>query len=137
MFYDYEGMLAEARKIVPERTGQDVKFECPKPDVMIQGNKTTIRNFWELCDCIKRDPAHIIKYLTRELATSANLVENHRLLLTGKFAFPVVNQKINDYVARFVICPACKRHETELRREGRTQVMKCNACGSISSVKNI
>ena len=137
MFYDYESMLARARKLLPERTGEDAKFEWPKPEVLLQGSKTIIRNFGEVCEYLKRDSAHIIKYLTRELATAANFIENRRLILTGKFTFPLVNRRLGEYVEEFVICPACGRHETELQREGRTQVMKCNACGSISTVRSI
>lgn len=109
-------------------------FKVPPLDVVAEGNRTLLRNFAEVCDAIQRKPEHVVKFLTRELATKANL-DGKRLFLMGKFNYNLVNARLQAYVKEFVICPACGRHETELSKDDRITMMKCNACGSKSAVR--
>lgn len=135
-FYSYEEMLSRAKSKLPKATGTEILFQIPKGDVVIEGSKTMIRNFLEICDILQRKPEHLLKYLNRELATPG-LVEGTRLVLKGKLGYSLINQRIGEYVKEFVFCPACGRHETVLIKEDRVTLMKCNACGAVNSVRAI
>jgi len=134
MFYDYDELLGRARQKLPHSSGEDVIFKAPFLDVISEGSRTLLRNFAEVCDIIQRKPEHLMKFLTRELATKANL-DGKRLFLIGKFNYNLVNARLQAYVKEFVICPACGRHETELIKDDRITMMKCNACGASTAVR--
>ncbi|MFH0961649.1 MAG: translation initiation factor IF-2 subunit beta [archaeon] len=135
-FYSYEEMLARAKSLLPKTTGTEVLFQIPKADVVIEGSKTLIRNYLELCDILQRKPEHFLKFLNRELATPG-MIEGTRLVLKGKLGYSLITQRVEEYVKEFVFCPACGRHETTLIKEDRLTMMKCNACGAVNSVRAI
>jgi len=135
-FYSYEEMLKRAKDLLPKTTGTEILFVVPKADVIVEGSKTLIRNYLEICDILQRKPEHLLKYLNRELGTPG-AVEGTRLVLKGKLGYALVNQRVMEYVKEFVFCPACGRHETVLLKEDRITLMKCNACGAQNSVRAI
>lgn len=135
-FHEYDWMLKRAREKLPKTEGKVAKFEIPKAEVLVQGNKTMIRNFGEIADILNRKADHMIKFLAHELGTSGNL-DGTRVFFTGKFGPMTVNQKLESYVKEFVLCPACGRNETQLLREGRISLLRCTACGARSSVRTL
>lgn len=136
-FHDYKTMLDRAMGQVPKSEQlHDVRFECMKADVLLQGSKTIIRNFVEVADSVQRPPHHLIKALSRELGSPGNL-DGKRLFFSGKFNYNLVNNKIGAYVKEFVICPSCGRHETELSKQDRIDVLKCKACGAVNPVRTL
>jgi translation initiation factor 2 subunit 2 len=46
----------------------------------------------------------------------------------------MINEKIQEYVAEFVICKECKKPDTELVKEDRLTFIHCLACGAKKSV---
>ena len=89
------------------------RFSVPEASLLYEGNRTMIRNWKEIEDTLRREGAHILKYLTRELAT-AGTITNLRATLQGKFPTSQVNGVIIRYAKDFVICSACKRPDTEM-----------------------
>ncbi len=80
----YEKLLDRAEKALPEKTGEDVRFKLPAPQLQKSGNRTFFKNFKELSDRCRRDPSHLLKFLNRELATSGN-IDGVQAIFTGKF----------------------------------------------------
>ena len=130
----YEEMLNQAYgKIKPiESTGE--RFEIPKAEGMIEGNKTIITNFKQICDHIRRKCEHLAKFLQRELA-SPGTIEGERLILIKKVPSSRINEKISEYVSEFVICRECKEPDTELIKQGEFMFLHCLACGAKHSVR--
>jgi|SRR3989344_1815490 len=131
---NYEKMLEKARKSLPEHGKSGERFEIPLVKGHIQGNKTIISNFIQICDVFRRDPSHLLKYLLRELA-SPGYIDDTRLILGRKISSSLINAKVQRYAEDFVLCKECKKPDTSLFKEERILMMKCAACGAKHTVK--
>jgi len=133
---DYEKLLEQAYKNIKPIKARE-RFEIPLAKPRLQGNKTIITNFSQITSYLRRSPQHLAKYLSRELATSANLEgeKQERLVLQRKISSERINQKIESYVQEFVICKECKKPDTELIKQGNFTFVHCLACGAKHSVR--
>lgn len=132
----YEQLLNEAyTKIKPVASKID-RFELPKIEGHIEGNKTIISNFRQICSYIRREPDHVMRYLIKTLATSGT-IKGDRLILARKITSRMVNEKLQEYINEFVICKECKKPDTELMKEDRFTFIHCLACGAKKSVSRI
>jgi len=133
---NYEELLEKAyEKIKPVESSID-RFEIPKVTGHVEGNKTIITNFKQICTYVRRDQAHLLKYLFKELASHGS-IKGDRLVLTRKISSTLINDKINSYTQTYVICKECKKPDTELMKEGRFNFVHCLACGAKKSVSKI
>ncbi|MFQ6122996.1 MAG: translation initiation factor IF-2 subunit beta [Candidatus Heimdallarchaeota archaeon] len=127
---DYEQLLDRAIKSLPEtvkKTGS--RFTIPQINVFYEGNRTIIRNWKEIEDTLRRDGSHILKVLTRELAT-AGIISGLRAILQGKFPTSQIERTFERYVKDYVICSACKRPDTEIIKKEKLAFLVCHACGA-------
>ncbi|MGN1363272.1 MAG: translation initiation factor IF-2 subunit beta [Methanobrevibacter sp.] len=131
---DYEDLLNRAIDQLPPEVFETKRFKIPRAYSDIQGNRTFIKNFKDVAERLNRDPQHLLKFLLRELGTAGNL-EGGRAILQGKFTHYVINDRIEDYVDKYVICPECNRPDTKIIREDRIFILKCLACGARAPVK--
>jgi len=132
---NYEQMLEEAYANVKEvECGE--RFEVPKVAGHHEGTKTVITNFFKITACIRRSPEHLIKYLGKELASNGE-ISGERLILSRKLSSKEINEKIEKYINLFVICPRCKKPDTELVNEGNKLFLKCLACGEKHEVHKL
>lgn len=136
MDYNYSDLLNRARSGVPEVTMKKERLELPRLLVSTVGMRTTIANFKEISDTLDRDPQHILKFLTREMATAATYHDG-RAIFQGKFPRDTFERLIGRYMENFVICPVCKRPDTKILKEKRLAFIVCNACGAKSSIKQL
>jgi translation initiation factor 2 subunit 2 len=134
--YDYSELLKRAQAQVPEGTLKRERLELPRLYVTMVGMRTTISNFKEVADMLDRDPQHILKFLTREMATAATYHDG-RAIFQGKFPRDTFERLLQRYMDAFVICPVCKRPDTKITKEKRLSFIVCNACGAKSSVKQL
>lgn len=136
MDYNYNDLLKRARDQVPEGTLKKERLELPRLFVSMVGMRTTIANFKEVADTLDRDPQHILKFLTREMATAATYHDG-RAIFQGKFPRDTFERLLQRYMESFVTCPVCKRPDTSIVKEKRLSFIVCNACGARSSVKQL
>jgi len=136
MTYDYDELLKRARGQVPEVTIKKERLELPRLYVTMVGMRTTIGNFKEISDTLDRDPQHILKFLTREMATAATYHDG-RAIFQGKFPRDTFERLLQRYMEGFVTCPVCKRPDTKIMKEKRLSFTVCNACGAKSSIKQL
>jgi len=134
--YDYDELLKRARAQVPEVTLKRERLELPRLFVSMVGMRTTIANFREVADTLNRDPQHILKFLTREMATAATYHDG-RAIFQGKFPRDTFERLLQRYMEAFVTCPVCKRPDTKVLKEKRLSFLICNACGAKSSIKQL
>jgi translation initiation factor 2 subunit 2 len=133
---EYEKMLDRIYAGLPKRTLSKERFEMPRAESLVQGKKTIIKNFSAIAKTIKRDEKHMFKFITKESA-SAGATEEGRLILNGKFSETQINELIKNYITQFVLCPECKKPDTQIKVMRGVKVLKCEACGAISSVKGL
>ncbi len=136
MNYNYDDLLKRARSEIPEVTLKKERLELPRLFVTMVGMRTTISNFKEVADTLDRDPQHILKFLTREMATAATYHDG-RAIFQGKFPRDTFERLLARYTESFVTCPVCKRPDTKFVKEKRLSFIVCNACGARSSVKQL
>ena len=133
---DYEEMLDRAYDKMPPIVFEKKRFEVPRAQVSIEGNKTVWKNFNEIVNYINRDSKHLLKFIGKDMG-AAWRIEESRVVFVGKFGSSQVNQKLDKYVAAFVICPVCGKPDTKLEKVDRVMVMKCMACGATSPVPQV
>ena len=136
MAYDYHELLKRARSQLPEVGVKSERLELPRLHYARIGMRTVIYNFKEVAYALNRDPQHLLKFLTGEMATAAT-VQGSRVIFQGKFSEDTFDRLIQRYVEGFVVCPVCKRPDTKILKEKRLSFLICEACGARSSVKQL
>jgi len=136
MKYDYEALLKRARSQLPETVSKRERLEIPKLQYAVVGTRTIIHNFNEIAEVLNRDPRHLLKFLTGELATAA-LMQESRVIFQGKFPRETLERLLQRYMETFVTCPVCKRPDTKIVKEKRLSFLVCMACGAKSSVRQL
>jgi translation initiation factor 2 subunit 2 len=134
--YAYEDMLDRALSQLPEKVFEKSRFEIPKSDSFTMGNRTIIRNFQEIAQNMNRDPNHLMKFLSGELATSGNF-ESRGAVFQGRFSQYQINEKLEKFATTYVLCHECGKPDTKLVKEGRITFLQCEACGARHSVRSI
>lgn len=131
---EYEKLLSKLYKEVkPIKLGSE-RFEIPKVAGHVEGNKTIITNFSQICNILRRKPQHVAKFLSREVAAQS-VIKGDRIIFNRKLTSTRINDKLKEYVNEFVICQECKKPDTELVKQDAFLFLHCLACGAKHSVR--
>lgn len=130
----YEDHLDRALDETPDVQDTESRFEVPDPEVRSEGNVTIYENFRSTTDPLGRDDSHVLRFLQSELGTSAQLDEKGRARFTGDFKQRRVADALDAYVDGFVYCSECELPDTRLVEEQAVTMLKCDACGALSSL---
>jgi len=132
----YEELLQGALKeIKPIESRAFDRFEVPRVSIIVEGKKTILTNFRQICSYIRRSPEHVLKYILRELATPG-VLKGDRLVMQKRTTADMIDSKIKNYVEEFVICKECKKPDTELVKQDSYSFIHCLACGAKHSVRS-
>lgn len=131
----YEELLEQAYEKV-EPCEECDRFELLKVTGHHEGSRTVITNFGQVASCLRREPEHLAKFLFKELATSGD-IRGDRLVLDKKDNSKNINVKIEKYARDYVICPGCKKPDTEIVEEGGKTYLRCLACGNKHEIHDI
>jgi len=130
---DYKNLLDRAYSELPDIVETHDRWQVPRPDVRPAGRRTVIMNFKVLSEEFRRDPEHLLKYLSGEMATLANF-DGRRAIFQGRFKAESIRNLIDIYAAKYVVCPQCKRPDSKIVKEKRLYFLVCEACGAKSSI---
>lgn len=136
MKYNYDELLKRACSQMPQVSVKRERLELPRLFITNVGVRTIITNFKEVADVLNRDPQHILKFLTREMATAATFHDS-RAIFQGRFRRDSFERLLQRYIGNFVTCPVCNRPDTKIVKEKRLSFLVCNACGAKSSIKQL
>ncbi len=132
----YESLLDRLYSSLPEKKASGERFEVPAAEVLVQGNRTIIKNYDAICSALRRKPEEVAKYLFKELAVPGT-AEAGRLVLQSRFGAKTVNDKISSYAETHVICRECKKPDTRIEEFGRgIKILVCEACGARNPVRS-
>ncbi len=131
---EYEKLLEKAYSEVKVVGKGGERFEIPRAVGEISGNNTIIANIAQIASYLRRDVAHLAKFLLKELAVSGGM-QNSRLILKTKLNSEKVNEKISKYAKEFVICSVCGKPDTEIVSEKGVKSRHCLACGANSPIR--
>jgi len=134
--YNYDELLKRARSQIPEVGVKSERLEIPRLQYARIGMRTVIYNFKEAAEALDRDPQHLLKFLTGEMATAAT-VQGSRVIFQGKFSEDTFVRLIQRYQESYVTCPICKRPDTKIVKDKRLSFLVCQACGAKSSIKQL
>ena len=132
---NYEALLDEAYENV-EATEEAGRFEVLEVKGHHEGTRTIISNFGQVVANVRRAPEHLLKFLSKELASQGE-IKGDRLILSRKLSSKEINDKIEKYVNNFVLCPKCGKPDSELLEQGGKSFLKCLACGEKHEVHKV
>lgn len=132
---DYSKLLKRVQENISSDIVTEDRFKIPTVEIFYEGNTTVIRNFDKISDAVNREPDQILKFLLSGLGTAGER-ESGRAVFQGKIPAKTVQDKIIDYIDIYVICSECGRPDTHLVKQGRTLLVRCDACGAIRPVKS-
>lgn len=133
---EYEKLLERAHSQLPPEILKHKRFEIPQVRCATIGMRTIFINYREVAEALNRDAKHLLRYLSKEMATAGSIVRT-RAIFQGKFRNDTLNRLIQRYAREFVVCPVCKRPDTNIVKEKRFTFMVCEACGAKSSVRSV
>jgi translation initiation factor 2 subunit 2 len=136
MDFDYEKLLKRARSQIPEVALKQERLELPRLQYGVIGMRTIIFNFKEIGETLNRDPQHLLKFLSGEMATAAS-TQGSRIIFQGKFPRETLDRLLERYIGNFITCPICKSPDTRIVKEKRVLFLVCEACGAKSSIKQL
>lgn len=126
---DYEEMLKTGMKNLPEKRESSERFEIPKAEIAMMGKLTIIKNFSQIVQKLRRDEKHMAKFLFKELGIPGS-VGNGELKLQGKTNENAANQRIAEYANKYVMCSSCGKYDTNMEKQGKFLIIKCEVCGN-------
>ncbi|MEA3329215.1 MAG: translation initiation factor IF-2 subunit beta [Nanoarchaeota archaeon] len=130
---EYEDLLNEAYENIKPISDDYNRWEVPSIELQNSGTKTVINNFVQIASYLRRKPEHLIKFLSRELAAYCKLGKN-RLMLNRRLSKEKIEGKLKIYINKYVICPECKKPDTEIVKQDGLMFLHCLACGAKHSL---
>lgn len=99
------------------------------------GIKTVIVNAAEVAQALKRPTEQLTKYIALEFGALCYDLDGKQTI-NGKFETPDVQNHVQTYIKRFVLCPACGNPETvqALRGKGKQASIVLVSCLSLGSL---
>lgn len=99
------------------------------------GIKTVVVNLNSVAGSLSRPPAYVIKYFGFELGAQANAKpSDDRWIINGAHDAPKLQDYLDGFIAKFVLCKKCKNPETDIIIKDETIILDCKACGQRSDV---
>ena len=126
----YEILLERVKQKHAVKTSSGERFETPFFVINITGSKTFIKNFEEVALKLRRSKEFFAKFLFKELATPG-LISGRELILQAKLQPRLVQEKLQSFVERMVLCRECGKPDTHLEHlERNLENLVCEACGA-------
>lgn len=135
--YEYLLTKAMGELHLQKEAREGVKFKLPLEVKRNVPTKTSI-NLCEIASHLRRDEAHLRKFVLNELLTTGSLNQEGKLYMKGRFTKTQIQETLREYIDLFVICKSClKSDSTELVKESKMVFLKCSGCGASRHVGNI
>lgn len=126
--------------ICRDNTDPFYRYKMPTIQAKVEGRgngiKTAIPNLSEVARALGRPPAYVVKYFGYELgAQTAFKEEDDRYLVNGSHQQNELQDSLDGFITKFVLCGACKNPETQIQIKGKGLLQKdCKACGRLTDV---
>jgi len=115
------------------------RYKMPKMSVKIEGKgngiKTVIPNMSDIAKALIRPPTYPTKYFGFELGAQVKCEEkNDRYIINGQHESKKLQDLLDGFIDKFVLCAHCKNPETDLIINKNGIIRDCKACGKRSEV---
>ncbi|CAF1348043.1 unnamed protein product [Didymodactylos carnosus] len=113
------------------------RYKMPKLVAKIEGTgngiKTVIVNMTQIAKALSRPPTYVTKYFGCELGAQVQMIaKDDRYIVNGAHDAEKLQNLLDGFIKRFVLCPSCDNPETQLsfrNRNGGEIRQVCIACG--------
>ncbi|CAD6189636.1 unnamed protein product [Caenorhabditis auriculariae] len=117
------------------------RYKMPKLLAKVEGKgngiKTVIANMSEIAKALERPPMYPTKYFGCELGAQTNFdAKNERYIVNGEHDANKLQDILDGFIKKFVLCPACENPETQLLVRKNAINSKCKACGHAFLIDN-
>ncbi|VEL08748.1 unnamed protein product [Protopolystoma xenopodis] len=113
------------------------RYKMPKLAAKVEGKgngiKTVIVNVIDIAKALYRKPIYVTKYFGCELGAQVHVDEkNERYIVNGAHEASKLQELLDGFIKKFVLCQSCGNPETTLRvkRNAGVVTSACKACGS-------
>jgi len=115
------------------------RYKMPRIIAKVEGKgngiKTAIVNMSEIAKALSRPPAYLTKYFGYELGTQTMCDnKNDRYIVNGEHTSDKLQNLLDGFVHKFVLCPDCDNPETNLTVKKNSIFRCCTACGHVCIV---
>lgn len=124
-----------------EVTDQFYRYKMPKIIAKVEGKgngiKTVIVNMVDVAKALSRPPTYPTKFFGCELGAQTQFdFKNDRYIVNGSHDASKLQQLLDIFIKKFVLCQECSNPETILSVNQKTQLIKarCIACGHSAMV---
>ncbi|XP_036288366.1 eukaryotic translation initiation factor 5 isoform X3 [Pipistrellus kuhlii] len=115
---------------------QFYRYKMPRLIAKVEGKgngiKTVIVNMVDVAKALNRPPTYPTKYFGCELGAQTQFdVKNDRYIVNGSHEANKLQDMLDGFIKKFVLCPECENPETELHVNPKKQTIgnSCKACG--------
>lgn len=99
------------------------------------GIKTVVVNLSGVAQSLARPGSYLIKYFGFELGAQTNLdPPDDRWIINGAHDAAKLQELLDGFIAKFVLCKKCKNPETEVQIKDGRILLDCKACGQRTEV---
>ncbi|KAE9413275.1 hypothetical protein Angca_007839 [Angiostrongylus cantonensis] len=110
------------------------RYKMPKLLAKVEGKgngiKTVVANMSDIAKSLERPPMYPTKYFGCELGAQTNYdARNERYIVNGEHDAAKLQDILDGFIRKFVLCPACENPETALSVRRNQIHSKCKACG--------
>ncbi|KAI5956287.1 TIF5 [Candida jiufengensis] len=96
------------------------------------GIKTAIVNLAEVARALNRPPSYLVKFFGYELGAQTQI---DRFLVNGAHDTGELQDSLDGFINKFVLCGSCKNPETEISLKGKDTLERdCKACGKVTII---
>lgn len=110
------------------------RYKMPRIIAKVEGKgngiKTVVVNMVEVSKALSRPPTYITKFFGCELGAQTSWT-NDRYIVNGSHDASKLQDLLDNFIKKFVLCPECENPETELLVSSKKGTISqgCKACG--------
>lgn len=123
--------------ICRENTDPFYRYKMPPIQSKVEGRgngiKTVIVNLSEVARALGRPTTYVLKFFGSELGAQTNESQD-RYLINGTHDANELQDSLDGFIKKFVLCASCKNPETEIQVKKDNLQRDCKACGHISQI---
>uniref|UniRef100_A0A8C9RT45 Eukaryotic translation initiation factor 5 n=1 Tax=Scleropages formosus TaxID=113540 RepID=A0A8C9RT45_SCLFO len=115
---------------------QFYRYKMPRLIAKVEGKgngiKTVIVNMVDVAKALNRPPTYPTKYFGCELGAQTQFdAKNDRYIVNGSHEANKLQDMLDGFIRKFVLCPECENPETDLHVNPKKQTIgnSCKACG--------
>ncbi|OQV18266.1 Eukaryotic translation initiation factor 5 [Hypsibius exemplaris] len=110
------------------------RYKMPRLVAKVEGSgngiKTVVANITDIAKSLERPPTYPLKYFGYELGAQTMIdAKNERYIVNGSHDALRLQELLDGFIKKFVLCPNCNNPETVLQVKKTLIRQNCAACG--------